>query len=168
MVNPTNPDVEKRNKSVKKDQEGETYIDEKASVGESTIKVKQLSWQQAAGCLSAEYVVIAILSFPSSYSYVGILSLILSACLCSVPMDRVLGMAGGVIATLLVGLIVWYTGLVLWRYCMAHPGSTDIVDLSARLFPVKYRKVVTIVVSGMFLLNNLFIMGWLDYLVLPI
>jgi len=64
-----------------------------------------------------------------------------------------------VIATVLIGLLVLYTSHVLWRYCMAHPDSQDIVDLSTRLFPLKYRKAAYIVVSIMFLLNNLFVMA---------
>lgn len=67
-------------------------------------------------------------------------------------------MAGGVITTIIVGLTVLYTSHVLWRYCMAHPGSTDIIDLSSRLFPPRYRKIVYPIVAAMFLLNNIFIM----------
>jgi len=121
-----------------KDEEGQVRIDE-ASLSEASIKVKQLSWQEAAGLMCTEYIVIAILSFPSSYS--------------------ALGMAGGVITTIIVGLTVLYTSHVLWRYCMAHPESTDIIDLSARLFPPKYRKIVYPIVATAFLLNNLFIAG---------
>lgn len=67
-------------------------------------------------------------------------------------------MAGGVLTTLIVGLVVLYSSHVLWRYCLQNPGSTDIVNLSSRLFPEKWRKTAYIVVSIMFLLNNLFIM----------
>ncbi|KAL8278123.1 hypothetical protein RQP46_009447 [Phenoliferia psychrophenolica] len=50
----------------------------------------------------------AILAFPSSFA--------------------ILGMAGGVIATLLIGLATMWTSHVLWRYCMAHPQIRDICD----------------------------------------
>ena len=66
-------------------------------------------------------------------------------------------MAGGVIATVLMGLAVLYTSHVLWRFCMAHPESTDIIDLSSRLVSPKYRKTVYYIVAVAFLLNNLFV-----------
>jgi hypothetical protein len=50
-------------------------------------------------------VVIAILSFASSFA--------------------VLGMAGGLIATVLLGLINLWTSHILWRYCMANPHLVD-------------------------------------------
>lgn len=64
-------------------------------------------------------------------------------------------MAGGVLTTVVVGLCVLYTSHVLWRYCLAHPESTDICDLSSRLFPAKYRKIAFWFTSVAFLLNNL-------------
>ena len=39
--------------------------------------------------------------------------------LCS-PLPQVLGMAGGVIATLIIGLATLYTSHVLWRFCMLY------------------------------------------------
>jgi len=122
-----------------KDEEAVVQVNEKASLSDSSIKVKQLTWIHAAGLMFTEYIVIAILSFPSSYA--------------------VLGMAGGVIATILIGLSVLYTSHVLWRYCLRHPESTDICDLGSRLFPDRFRKVAWVVISIAFLLNNLFIMG---------
>jgi len=130
---------EKTKKDKAKDEEAIVTANEKDSISEGSIKVKQLSWIEAAGLMFTEYIVIAILSFPSSYS--------------------VLGMAGGVIATVIIGLVVLYTSHVLWRFCMKHPDSTDICDLSARLFPARWRKVAWIATSVAFLLNNLFIMG---------
>ena len=50
---------------------------------------------------AVEYVVLAILAFPWSYS--------------------ILGMAGGVITTLIVAATTLYTSLILWKYCMVHP-----------------------------------------------
>ncbi|KAK9898346.1 hypothetical protein P389DRAFT_32478 [Cystobasidium minutum MCA 4210] len=130
---------EKGQAKPKGDEEAQVIVNEKESLSDSTIKVKQLSWIQAAGLMMTEYIVIAILSFPSSYA--------------------ILGMAGGLIATVVVGLCVLYTSHVLWRYCLAHPESTDICDLSSRLFPAKYRKAAFVFTSIAFLLNNLFIMG---------
>lgn len=68
-------------------------------------------------------------------------------------------MAGGVITTVLVGLCVLYTSHVLWRYCLRHPESTDICDLSSRLFPEKWRVYAWYLTSAGFLLNNGFIIG---------
>jgi len=50
---------------------------------------------------AVEYVVLAILAFPYSFS--------------------LLGMAGGVITTLIVAATTLYTSLILWKYCMVHP-----------------------------------------------
>ncbi|ORY80240.1 transmembrane amino acid transporter protein-domain-containing protein [Leucosporidium creatinivorum] len=63
--------------------------------------------------LLTEYVVLAILAFPSSF--------------------LVLGMAGGVLATLIIGASTYYTSHVLWRYCMKHPEVRDICDAAFAL-----------------------------------
>ena len=52
-----------------------------------TAQTKKLSWQQATFLLMGEYIVIAILSFPSSYSVRG-------GPWCRLT-QQVLGMAGG-------------------------------------------------------------------------
>ena len=52
-------------------------------------------------CVTVEYVVLAILAFPWSYS--------------------VLGMAGGIITTMIVAVTTLYTSLILWKYCLRHP-----------------------------------------------
>ena len=88
-----------------------TFRDSDAVSNDSSIKENTLTWPQsvsallslaswmliyksrAAGLMLSEYIVIAILSFPSSYA--------------------VLGMAGGVIATLGIGLCVLYTSHVV-------------------------------------------------------
>ncbi|KAI5480146.1 neutral amino acid permease [Pseudohyphozyma bogoriensis] len=67
----------------------------------SDIPERKLTWKQAAALLLTEYVVLAILAFPWSFS--------------------VLGMAGGTIATLTIGAATLFTSHVLWRYCMRHP-----------------------------------------------
>lgn len=44
---------------------------------------------------------------------------------------------------------------------MHHPESTDICDLSSRLFPAKFRKAAFIFTSIAFLLNNLYVASWI-------
>ena len=78
----------------------------------ATISEKALSWQQTAWLLLLEYVVLAILSFPSSYA--------------------ILGMAGGLIATVIIGLVTLYTSRVLWIYCMRFPYTRDICDVASK------------------------------------
>ncbi len=73
-----------------------------------SIKERQLTWPKAAALLFTEYVVLAILAFPYSF--------------------QVLGMAGGMLATLLIGLSTLYTSHVLWRYCMQNRRIRDIAD----------------------------------------
>ena len=51
--------------------------------------------------VTVEYVVLAILAFPWSYS--------------------ILGMAGGIITTMIVAVTTLYTSLILWKYCLRHP-----------------------------------------------
>ncbi|KAL8281382.1 hypothetical protein RQP46_006066 [Phenoliferia psychrophenolica] len=82
-----------------------TVLDDSSSVTQE-IGDRKLTWKQAAALLLTEYV--AILAFPSSFA--------------------VLGMAGGTIATLLIGLATLWTSHVLWRYCMRHPQIRDICD----------------------------------------
>lgn len=98
---------------------------------------RQLSWQQAAALLFTEYVVLAILAFPYSF--------------------QILGMAGGVISTFIIGLSVLYTSHVLWRYCMRHPEIRDICD-AAYIVAGKSRIAWGAAFIGL-ALNNWFIMG---------
>ncbi|ORY92963.1 transmembrane amino acid transporter protein-domain-containing protein [Leucosporidium creatinivorum] len=79
----------------------------------SVLRERKLTWKEATLLLLTEYVVLAILAFPSSF--------------------RVLGMAGGTIATLLIGVLTYYTSHVLWRYCMKHPEIRDICDAAYAL-----------------------------------
>ncbi|KAK4052227.1 hypothetical protein OIO90_004449 [Microbotryomycetes sp. JL221] len=75
---------------------------------EMQISERKLTWPQATLLLLTEYVVLAILAFPSAFA--------------------VLGMAGGVLATLIIGATTYWTSHVLWRFCLAHPEVRDICD----------------------------------------
>ncbi|GAA5999879.1 uncharacterized protein JCM10292_003519 [Rhodotorula paludigena] len=79
---------------------------EEASV--TGIKERKLSWIQAALLLLTEYVVLATLAFPYSF--------------------QMLGYAGGTLTTVIIGLSTYYTSLLLWRFCAAHPEVRDIAD----------------------------------------
>ncbi len=94
--------VSTEDSSVRNDKE-EFGDDDYASSHLVAIKERQLTWPKAAALLFTEYVVLAILAFPSSF--------------------QVLGMAGGMIATVLIGLSTLYTSHVLWRYCMQNRES---------------------------------------------
>ncbi|KAJ7118782.1 transmembrane amino acid transporter protein-domain-containing protein [Mycena epipterygia] len=125
--------------------------DEESSVGTSVysisdqiakesgheIKYRTLSWQKAAGLLFSEYICLAILSFPWSYS--------------------VLGLVPGVLTTIAVAGTVQYTSLIVWRFCLKHPEVRDVCDIGRILFGgSEWAYNFTAV---MFILNNTFIQG---------
>ncbi|MCJ1394820.1 hypothetical protein MMC18_007700 [Xylographa bjoerkii] len=90
-----------------------------------------------AALLFAEYICLAIMSFPYSYS--------------------VLGLVPGLIMTVVVAALVLYTSLVLWEYCLRHPEIRDVCDLGQMLF---YGwEWVWWATAVMFILNNTFIQG---------
>ncbi|MCJ1475612.1 hypothetical protein MMC13_004275 [Lambiella insularis] len=90
-----------------------------------------------AALLFAEYICLAIMSFPYSYS--------------------VLGLVPGLILTVVVAALVLYTSLVLWEFCLRHPEVRDVCDLGQMLF---YGwNWVWWVTAVMFILNNTFIQG---------
>ena len=60
----------------------------------NTIKYRTCSWQKTAALLFSEYICLAIMSFPYSYS--------------------VLGLVPGLILTVVVAAIVLYTSLITW------------------------------------------------------
>lgn len=99
------------------------------------INYRDCSWQKTAGLLFSEYICLAIMSFPWSYS--------------------VLGLVPGLILTVFVALTVLYTGLIITEYCAAYPQVTNVCDIGQHLFwGAKWAWYVTAV---MFLLNNLLI-----------
>uniref|UniRef100_A0A0W0F1G1 Amino acid transporter transmembrane domain-containing protein n=1 Tax=Moniliophthora roreri TaxID=221103 RepID=A0A0W0F1G1_MONRR len=90
---------------------------------------------ETAALLFSEYICLAILSFPWSFS--------------------ILGLVPGIIVTLVVAATVLYTSLILWRYCMKHPDIRDVCDIGRKLFGgATWAYNVTAV---FFILNNTFI-----------
>ncbi|SGZ54636.1 CIC11C00000004316 [Sungouiella intermedia] len=79
-----------------------------------SIDYNNCSWQRAAGLLFSEYICLAIMSFPWSYS--------------------VLGLIPGLILTVFVSLTVLYTGLTITEYCIAYPHITSVCDIGKHLF----------------------------------
>ncbi|EAW07759.1 putative neutral amino acid permease [Aspergillus clavatus NRRL 1] len=104
---------------------------------ENSIKYRTCSWQKTAALLFSEYICLAIMSFPWSYS--------------------VLGLVPGLILTVVVALIVLYTSLVTWRFCLRHPEVRDVCDIGQHLFWGS--KIAWYLTAIMFLLNNTFIQG---------
>ncbi|KAJ7684567.1 transmembrane amino acid transporter protein-domain-containing protein [Mycena polygramma] len=99
------------------------------------IQYRTCSWQKTAGLLFSEYICLAILSFPWSYS--------------------VLGLVPGVLVTIGIAATVQYTSLIVWRFCMKHPEVRDVCDIGRILFGgSEWGYNFTAV---MFILNNTFI-----------
>ncbi|KAF7986703.1 hypothetical protein HWV62_20230 [Athelia sp. TMB] len=124
------------------DSDLESFVHKVAAEDEHAIKYRTCSWQKTAALLFSESISIAVLSFPWSYS--------------------VLGLVPGIILTFAVAGTVLYTSLVLWRFCLKHPDILDVCDIGQKLFwdsPIAYE------VTGIFfILNNTFIQA-LDVLV---
>ncbi|EIM84756.1 uncharacterized protein STEHIDRAFT_60504 [Stereum hirsutum FP-91666 SS1] len=102
---------------------------------EHQIKYRTCSWQKTAALLFSEYICLAIMSFPWSFS--------------------ILGMVPGVIVTLAVAASVQYTSLILWRFCLKHPEIRDVCDIGQMLFGGS--KVAYNATAVFFILNNTFI-----------
>ncbi|KZP23153.1 hypothetical protein FIBSPDRAFT_737831 [Athelia psychrophila] len=118
-----------------RDSDVESFAGKVAAESDHAIQYRTCSWQKTAALLFSEYICLAILSFPWSYS--------------------VLGLVPGVLVTLAVAGTVLYTSLVLWRFCLKHPDILDVCDIGQKLFwdsPVAYE-----VTSVFFILNNTFI-----------
>ncbi|KAI0481192.1 amino-acid permease [Xylariaceae sp. FL0804] len=103
----------------------------------SAIKYRTCSWQKTAALLFSEYICLAIMSFPWSYSYLGL-----------VP---------GLILTVVQALVVLYTSIILWEFCLRHPEVRDVCDIGQMLF--WGQKWVWYFTAVMFILNNTFIQG---------
>lgn len=106
-----------------------------ASEDGSAIQYRTCSWQKTAALLFSEYICLAIMSFPWSYS--------------------VLGLVPGLILTVVVAAVVLYTSLVLWEFCLRHPEVRDVCDIGQTLFWGK--KWAWWATAVMFVLNNTFI-----------
>ncbi|KAF2003232.1 hypothetical protein P154DRAFT_520186 [Amniculicola lignicola CBS 123094] len=104
----------------------------------NAIKYRTCSWPKTAALLFSEYICLAIMSFPYSYS--------------------VLGLVPGLILTVVVAGLVLYTSLVLWEFCLRHPEVRDVCDLGQTLFWGK--KWAWWFTAVMFILNNTFIQGF--------
>lgn len=130
--------------SVKDDEDTDDSTLAETSVGaqielekDHEIKYRSCSWQKTAALLFSEYICLAIMSFPWSYS--------------------VLGIVPGIICTLAIASTVLYTSTILWRYCLKHPEVRDICDIGKKLFgDAAWAYNVT---ATFFILNNIFIQG---------
>lgn len=101
----------------------------------SKIKYRSCSWQKTAGLLFSEYICLAIMSFPWSYS--------------------VLGLVPGLILTVFVSLTVAYTGCIIGDYCARYPNIQSICDIGQHLFWGK--KWAWYATAVCFILNNVLI-----------
>ncbi|KAI8656864.1 Aa-trans domain-containing protein [Fusarium sp. Ph1] len=101
----------------------------------NAIQYRTCSWQKTAGLLFSEYIVLSIMSFPWSYS--------------------LLGLVPGLILTAVIAGVVLYTSLILWEFCLRHPEVRDICDIGQILFWNK--KWAWWCTAIMFTLNNTFI-----------
>lgn len=106
-----------------------------AAEADNAIQYRTCSWQKTAALLFSEYIVLSIMSFPWSYS--------------------LLGLVPGLILTVVVAGLVLYTSLILWEFCLRHPEVRDICDIGQMLFWNK--KWAWWWTAFMFLLNNTFI-----------
>ncbi|KAK0509746.1 hypothetical protein JMJ35_008140 [Cladonia borealis] len=103
----------------------------------NSIKYRTCSWPKTAALLFSEYICLAIMSFPYSYS--------------------VLGLVPGLIVTVVVAFSVLYTSLIVWEFCLRHPELRDVCDVGQMLyFGWRWVWYFTAV---LFILNNTFIQG---------
>ncbi|KAL9068228.1 MAG: hypothetical protein Q9161_006361 [Pseudevernia consocians] len=123
---------------------GESDQDSQLGVGKqleleatNSIKYRTCSWQKTAALLFSEYICLAIMSFPYSYS--------------------VLGLVPGLIVTVVVAMSVLYTSLIVWEFCLRHPELRDVCDVGQMLY--FGWTWVWYFTAAMFLLNNTFIQG---------
>ncbi|CAO1618710.1 unnamed protein product [Parajaminaea phylloscopi] len=101
------------------------------------IHYRTMSWQKASGLLFGEYVCLAILSFPYAF--------------------QTLGMVGGILATLILGLVNLYASLNLHAYCLRYPELVNIADIGRHLLGGS--KIAYEITALVLVLNNTFLMG---------
>ncbi|KAJ3875357.1 transmembrane amino acid transporter protein-domain-containing protein [Lentinula edodes] len=106
-----------------------------ARESEHEIKYRTCSWQKTAALLFSEYICLAMVSFPWSFS--------------------VLGMVPGVIVTVAVAATCLYTSLILGRFCIKHPEMRDVCDIGQYLFGGS--QLAYNLTALMFILNNIFV-----------
>ncbi|KAF2401178.1 hypothetical protein EJ06DRAFT_380282 [Trichodelitschia bisporula] len=102
---------------------------------DNQIQYRTCSWQKTAALLFSEYICLAIMSFPYSYS--------------------VLGLVPGLILTVVVAGLVLYTSLIVWEFCMRNPQAKDVCDIGQIIFGNS--RAVWWFTAVMFILNNTFI-----------
>ncbi|CAI5758534.1 unnamed protein product [Candida verbasci] len=100
--------------------------------GQHDINYRNCSWQKTAGLLFSEYICLAMMSFPWSYS--------------------ILGLGLGLIITVIVSLLCLYTGLIIADYCAAYPHLINVCDIGQHL--IFGKKWVWYATAIAFLLNN--------------
>ncbi|KAI1777530.1 transmembrane amino acid transporter protein-domain-containing protein [Hypoxylon cercidicola] len=134
QIVPASEDMRDSNSELSSDAILNKQLEEEAG---NAIQYRTCSWQKTAALLFSEYICLAIMSFPWSYS--------------------VLGLVPGLILTVVQALIVLYTSIVLWEFCLRHPEVRDVCDIGQMLFwGQKWAWYFTAV---MFILNNTFIQG---------
>lgn len=108
-------------------------VDEKA-YGE---QYRTCSWLHTTGLILSQYIVLAIMSFPNSYS--------------------VLGLFPGLLLTVFVASTTLYTGLIIAEFCQKFPHLRNICDIGKYLLGgYRWAWYATAVC---FLLNNVLIQG---------
>ncbi|ETS76413.1 hypothetical protein PFICI_11800 [Pestalotiopsis fici W106-1] len=112
-------------------------LKQKSDEENCAIQYRTCSWQKTAALLFSEYICLAIMSFPWSYS--------------------VLGLVPGLILTVVQALLVLYTSIILWEFCLRHPEVRDVCDIGQMLF--WNQKWAWWFTAVMFVLNNTFIQG---------
>lgn len=110
-------------------------IRELAEEENNSIKYRSCSWQRTAMLLFSEYICLAIMSFPWSYS--------------------VLGLVPGLIITVFVALTTLYTGRIIGDYCARYPHIQNVCDIGQHLFWGK--RWAWYATAACFLLNNVMI-----------
>ncbi|KAI0338348.1 hypothetical protein BDW22DRAFT_1401827 [Trametopsis cervina] len=102
------------------------------------VRYRTCSWQKAsdatAALLFSEYICLAILSFPWSFS--------------------ILGLVPGILLTIAVAATVQYTSLIIWRLCLKYPEIRDVCDVGRVLFGGS--ELAYWLTSIMFVLSNVF------------
>lgn len=100
--------------SLEKKNSGVSYSSDTDEEEKGRISYNNCSWEKTAALLFSEYICLAIMSFPWSYS--------------------VLGLIPGLIITVFVAFTTWYTGLIIGDYCAEFPGFLNVCDIGQHLF----------------------------------
>ncbi|GES58989.1 amino acid transporter [Aspergillus terreus] len=130
-------DLENQSRNVQSDSDTDDVGRQIELEAGNSIKYRTCSWQKTAALLFSEYICLAIMSFPWSYS--------------------VLGLVPGLILTVFIAAVVLYTSLTIWKFCLRHPHVRDVCDIGQHLFWDS--RIAWYLTAIMFLLNNTFIQG---------